>query len=47
MTSREVLVSPARMGRWVENFVARHGQTELGVVSGQIGLLAQQKVAPR
>jgi len=33
MTSREVLVAPARMGRWVENFVARHGETELGVVT--------------
>ena len=36
MTSREVLVAPARMGRWVENFVARHGETELGVVAGQL-----------
>jgi len=36
MTSRDVLVAPARMRRWVENFVARHGETELGVVSGHL-----------
>jgi len=36
MTSREVLVAPVRMVRWVENFVARHGQTELGVVAGHL-----------
>ena len=36
MTSREVLVAPARMARWVENFVARHGESELGVVAGHL-----------
>jgi len=36
MSSREVLVPPTRMGRWVENFVARHGETELGVVAGHL-----------
>ena len=32
MTAREVLVVPARLERWVDNFVSRHGETELGVV---------------
>ncbi len=35
MTSREVLVGPARLERWVDNFVAGHGETELAVVSGK------------
>ena len=36
MTGGEVLVVPARVGRWVDNFVARHGETELGVVAGHL-----------
>jgi hypothetical protein len=36
MSAREVLVVPARMERWVENFVGRHGETELGVVAGHL-----------
>jgi hypothetical protein len=36
MTTREVLVAPARMGRWVENFVARHGETDLAVTAGHL-----------
>jgi hypothetical protein len=29
MTPREVLVAPERLRRWVDNFVAGHGETEL------------------
>jgi len=36
MSAREVLVVPARTGRWVENFVTRHGETELGVAAGHL-----------
>ena len=36
MTTRAVLVVPARTGRWVENFVTRHGAAELGVVAGHL-----------
>jgi Actinobacteria/chloroflexi VLRF1 release factor len=36
MTTREVLVLPERVGRWVGNFVTRHGETELGVAGGQL-----------
>ena len=36
MTDREVLVAPARMERWAENFVARHGETGLGAVDGRL-----------
>jgi hypothetical protein len=36
MTGREVLVVPARIERWVGNFVARHGETELGVAAGHL-----------
>jgi hypothetical protein len=31
-----VLVPPARVGRWVENFGARHGETELVVRDGSL-----------
>lgn len=31
-----VLVPPARLGRWVENFAARHGETALTVVGGAL-----------
>ena len=36
MTALEVLVVPARLERWVENFVARHGENELAVVGGHL-----------
>ena len=36
MTAREVLVVPARLERWVDNFVARHGEAELAVVAGHL-----------
>lgn len=36
MTSRDVLVAPSRVERWVDNFVGRHGETELGVVDGHL-----------
>ena len=36
MTARVVLVVPTRVQRWVENFVTRHGETELGVVDGHL-----------
>ncbi|MEY2475410.1 MAG: hypothetical protein QOG87_725, partial [Actinomycetota bacterium] len=36
MTAREVLVVPARLERWVDNFVARHGEAELAVVVGRL-----------
>jgi hypothetical protein len=36
MSAREVLVVPTRLGRWVDNFVARHGETDLDVVAGQL-----------
>jgi hypothetical protein len=36
MTAREVLVAPARLGRWVDNFIARHGETDLAVVAGRL-----------
>ena len=32
----EVLVPPARLPRWTENFVARHGGTTLAVVDGAL-----------
>jgi hypothetical protein len=31
-----VLVPPARLERWVDNFVARHGSTEYAVVGGAL-----------
>jgi hypothetical protein len=36
-----VLVPPARVGRWVENFAARHGETELAVRDGSLAGRAQ------
>ena len=36
MTAREVLVPPARVERWVSNFEARHGETELSVADGRL-----------
>jgi hypothetical protein len=36
MTPREVLVAPARLQRWVDNFVAGHGETELAAVDGHL-----------
>ena len=36
MTAREVLVVPARLGRWLDNFVAGHGETELAVAAGRL-----------
>lgn len=37
----DVLVPPARWGRWVDNFVARHGATPLEVVDGALRGLAE------
>ncbi len=34
MTRRDVLVTPARVERWVANFVARHGTVALSVAAG-------------
>jgi hypothetical protein len=31
-----VLVPPARLGRWVDNFAERHGPTRLGVAGGRL-----------
>lgn len=36
MTSREVLVVPARVERWVSNFAGRHGEVSLSVESGAL-----------
>jgi hypothetical protein len=36
MTTRQVLVAPARVDRWVANFVARHGESELLVGDGNL-----------
>jgi hypothetical protein len=36
MTAREVLVVPGRLGRWVDNFLTRHGETELAVAAGRL-----------
>jgi len=36
MTARAVLVAPARLQRWVDNFVTGHGETELVVVDGRL-----------
>ncbi len=36
MTSRTVLVPPARLARWFENFTGRHGPTSYDVVDGRL-----------
>lgn len=40
MTAREVLVVPARVERWVQNFVGRHGETSLEVRDGRLAGVA-------
>jgi hypothetical protein len=36
MTGQDVLVAPVRIERWVQNFVARHGEVSLAVGSGSL-----------
>ena len=40
MSGRAVLVAPARIERWVANFVARHGETALSATDGALTGLA-------
>ena len=41
MTARTVLVAPARLPRWVENFGTRHGPAVLSVREGHLDLTAE------
>lgn len=45
MASRTVLVPPARVERWLENFASRHGRTDLRVGDGRLVVSGQDGAA--